>query len=51
MCMHLPTISKIDDFSDNDDSMISCICLSILVIVGRSTGPDFDQMLEVPENI
>ena len=25
--------------------------LAILVIVGRSTGPDFDQIFEVPEII
>ena len=34
-----------------DDSIISCIFRIILVIIGRSMGPDFYQIFEVPKNI
>ena len=34
-----------------DDSIFSCILLSILVIVWRVAGSDFDKIFEVPEII
>ena len=37
--------------SFNDDSIFSCIFLSILVIVRRYPCPDFDKIVAVPEII
>ena len=34
-----------------DDSIFSCIRLNNLVIIRRATGPDVDQIVEVPEII
>ena len=40
---------KINMFKDV--STLACICWSNLVVINRSTGPDFDIFLEVPEII
>ena len=44
--------SQIDaKICSQDDSILSCIFWSIVVIDRRSTGPDFDKIFEVPEII
>ena len=42
-------IWKILFFKDN--SIFSCVVESFVVRIGRSPGPDFDKMFEVPEII
>ena len=43
--------SDVENNMFKDDFIFSCICLTILLIIRRVAGPDFDEISEVPEII